>query len=282
MITSRPGSGGMADTQSHDLRPRWRSLRASSADADPARSSASGPRIEALFTVTNTTPSTLPLTVNYATADGTAIAGTRLHGHQRHAHLRPRRDHRDDPRADPRRRRRQIRPDLYASISPTPSRPPSRRARPSARSATATTAAKFYVVNDATSTIGGTNTAYKYQASGTAAGALRPQPERPGPARRRDHRRRHHRMGRGRQQERLRLQHRRHAARLLVGRRPEFLAPSSPASPPTAPTSGWWIATPTRSTSTPAPPAASPAARMRPAASASPAARTATPIPRTS
>ena len=58
--------------------------------------------------------------------------------------------------------------------------------------------------------------------------------------------------------------------------------PSSTASPPTAPTSGWWIATATRSTSTPAPPAASPAARMRPAASASSAARTATPTPRTS
>jgi DNA-binding beta-propeller fold protein YncE len=35
-----------------------------------------GPENEALFTVTNTTPSTLPLTVNYATADGTAAAGT--------------------------------------------------------------------------------------------------------------------------------------------------------------------------------------------------------------
>jgi len=34
-----------------------------------------GPENEALFTITNTTPSTLPLTVNYTTADGTALAG---------------------------------------------------------------------------------------------------------------------------------------------------------------------------------------------------------------
>src|SRR5581483_3660177 len=34
-----------------------------------------GTENEALFTVTNTTPSTLPLTVSYATADGTALAG---------------------------------------------------------------------------------------------------------------------------------------------------------------------------------------------------------------
>jgi glucose/arabinose dehydrogenase len=34
-----------------------------------------GPENEALFTVTNTAASTLPLTVNYATADGTAVAG---------------------------------------------------------------------------------------------------------------------------------------------------------------------------------------------------------------
>jgi len=35
-----------------------------------------GTENEAVFTVTNTTPSTLPLTVNYSTADGTAKAGT--------------------------------------------------------------------------------------------------------------------------------------------------------------------------------------------------------------
>jgi DNA-binding beta-propeller fold protein YncE len=35
-----------------------------------------GPENEALFTITNTTASTLPLTVNYATADGSAVAGT--------------------------------------------------------------------------------------------------------------------------------------------------------------------------------------------------------------
>ncbi|MFO0809261.1 MAG: Calx-beta domain-containing protein [Gemmataceae bacterium] len=35
-----------------------------------------GTESEAVFTVTNTTPSTLPVTVNYATADGTAVAGS--------------------------------------------------------------------------------------------------------------------------------------------------------------------------------------------------------------
>ena len=136
---------------------------------------------------------------------------------------------------------------------------------------------KFYVVDG-----GSSDSTYQYASSWRRAGQQRPGQRRHRPARRRDHRGRHHRMGRGRQQERLRLQHRRRPARLLVGRRPEFLRASSPASPPTAPTSGWWIATPTRSTSTPAPPAGSPAARMRPAVSASSAAGTATPIPRTS
>jgi sugar lactone lactonase YvrE len=43
--------------------------------SDPSRIYWFGPESEALFTVSISTPSTLPLTVNYATADGTAVAG---------------------------------------------------------------------------------------------------------------------------------------------------------------------------------------------------------------
>jgi hypothetical protein len=44
--------------------------------ATPSQIVRFGPENEALFTVTNTTPSTLPLTVSYATADGTAVGGS--------------------------------------------------------------------------------------------------------------------------------------------------------------------------------------------------------------
>ena len=90
-----------------------------------------------------------------------------LHGHQRHAHLRPRRHHRDDPRADPRQRQPDHSPDLHAQSLQSPGGHALARPGHGHDRSPATQAAKFYVVNDATPSLGGTNTAYKYQASGT-------------------------------------------------------------------------------------------------------------------
>ena len=65
-------------------------------------------------------------------------------------------------------------------------------------------ATKFYVVNDASS-----DRTYEYTATGASERGLRPEQRQHRPARRRQHGRRGQGLGRGRQQEGLRLQHRR-------------------------------------------------------------------------
>ncbi len=73
------GSGGMVNPYQMVLGPYgdlYVSATGSPTDPDDSQIFDFGAENEAVFTVMNTTPSTLPLTVNYATADGTAIAGT--------------------------------------------------------------------------------------------------------------------------------------------------------------------------------------------------------------
>jgi DNA-binding beta-propeller fold protein YncE len=125
-----------------------------------------GPENEALFTVTNTTASTLPLTVNYATLNGTAVAGTNytaINGTFTFA---------------PGVTSETIRvPLLDSGSQPTSLNFTVNLSNPQAATlsrsqATGTIqpsdqAAKFYVVNDATPSLGGTNTDYKYESSGT-------------------------------------------------------------------------------------------------------------------
>jgi DNA-binding beta-propeller fold protein YncE len=125
-----------------------------------------GTENEMLFTVTNTTASTQPLTVNYATADGTALAGTNYVATSGTLTFAPGVT------------TETIRVPLLDSGSQTSaltfavnlSNPEA--ATISRNQATGTIApsdenAKFYVVNGASSSNGGTNTAFKYQASGT-------------------------------------------------------------------------------------------------------------------
>jgi sugar lactone lactonase YvrE len=67
------GAGGMANIHRMAFGPDGDLYVAA---LSPTQIMRFGPENEAVFTVTNTTASTLPLTVNYATADGTAVAGT--------------------------------------------------------------------------------------------------------------------------------------------------------------------------------------------------------------
>jgi DNA-binding beta-propeller fold protein YncE len=126
-----------------------------------------GPENEALFTVTNTTPSTLPLTVNYATADGRAIAGTNYTATSGTFTFAPGATTAtiDVPILDS---GSQTAPLTFTLTLSNPEAATLSRSQATGTIAPSDQAAKFYVVNDATPTIGGTNTAYKYQPSGTA------------------------------------------------------------------------------------------------------------------
>jgi DNA-binding beta-propeller fold protein YncE len=125
-----------------------------------------GTENEALFTVSLSTPFALPVTVNYATADGTAAAGTNYTATSGTLTFAP------GATSDT------IRVPLLDSGSQTTSLTFSvvlsnpQAATLSQSQGTGTIApsdqrAKFYVVNGATPSSGGTNTAYKYQSSGT-------------------------------------------------------------------------------------------------------------------
>jgi sugar lactone lactonase YvrE len=125
-----------------------------------------GTENEALFNVSLSTASSEPVTVNYATADGTAVAGanyTAASGTLTFA---------------PGVTTQTVRVPILDSgsqttaLSFTVSLSNPQGATLSQSQATGTSvpsdmAAKFFVVNDATSSLGGTNTAYKYQVSGT-------------------------------------------------------------------------------------------------------------------
>jgi glucose/arabinose dehydrogenase len=125
-----------------------------------------GTENEALFTVTNTTASTLPLTVTYATSDGTAIAGrdyTATSGTFTFA-----------PGVTTDTIRVPLLDDGVVqsglSFNLTLSNPVAATLSRATAAGTITDTdgpSKFYVVNDATSSLGGTNTTYKYLANGT-------------------------------------------------------------------------------------------------------------------
>jgi sugar lactone lactonase YvrE len=121
---------------------------------------------ESLFTVTNTTASTLPLTVNYATADGTAIAGTNYTASSGTFTFAPGATTAmiAVPILDS---GSQTTPLTFSLTLSNPEAATLSRSQATGTIAPGDQNAKFYVVNDATPTIGGTNTAYKYQPSGT-------------------------------------------------------------------------------------------------------------------
>jgi sugar lactone lactonase YvrE len=157
------GSGGMSNVYGMAFGPDG-DLYVTS--VTPSQIMRFGTEKEAVFTVTNTTPSTIPLTVNYATADGTALAGrdyVATSGTLTFA-----------PGVTSETIRVPLLDDGVAqsglAFTLTLSNPVAATLSRSQATGTITdsdAAAKFYVVNDATSSLGGTNTAYKYQASGS-------------------------------------------------------------------------------------------------------------------
>jgi DNA-binding beta-propeller fold protein YncE len=121
-----------------------------------------GTENEALFTVTNTTPSTLPLTVNYATADGTAVAGTNYTATSGTFTFAPgvTSDTIRVPLLDS---GSQTTPLAFTLTLSNPEAATLSRSQATGTIAPSDQKAKFYVVNGATASLGGTNTAYKYQ-----------------------------------------------------------------------------------------------------------------------
>jgi DNA-binding beta-propeller fold protein YncE len=125
-----------------------------------------GTENEALFTITNTTASTLPLTVNYATADGTALAGTNYTATSGTFTFAPgvTSDTIRVPLLDS---GSQTTPLTFTLNLSNPEAATLSRSQATGTIAPSDQKAKFYVVNGATASSGGTNTAYKYQPSGT-------------------------------------------------------------------------------------------------------------------
>ena len=107
----RPGVSGPSSTTSRT---------SASTAARPSRRGTRA-RTTMTFTVTLSAASDAPVTVNYATADGTRHGRQRLPGHVGHADLRPRRDEQDHHRAGQRRPARRIRRVLLRQ--PRPPRP---------------------------------------------------------------------------------------------------------------------------------------------------------------
>lgn len=126
-----------------------------------------GTENEALFTVTNTTASTLPLTMNYTTADGTAVAGINYVATSGTLTFAPGITS-DTIRVTLLDSGNQTTPLTFTLTLSNPEAATLSRSQATGTIQPSDGAAKFYVVNDATAAIGGTNTAYKYQPAGAA------------------------------------------------------------------------------------------------------------------
>jgi sugar lactone lactonase YvrE len=135
--------------------------------ADPSHIYWFGTENEAVFTVSLSSAFPVPVTVNYATADGTAHAGTNYTSTSGTLTFAPGIT------------TQTIRVPILDSGSQTtalaftfnlsnPTAATLSRSQATGTIASSDQKAKFYVINDAISSIGGTNTAFKYQPSGTA------------------------------------------------------------------------------------------------------------------
>jgi DNA-binding beta-propeller fold protein YncE len=126
-----------------------------------------GTESEAVFTVTVSTPSSLPVNVDFITADGSAVAGTNYAATGGTVIIPASATTKsicvltlDDGTVDP---------SLTFTVKlANATGGVMTRSQGIGTISDSDVAAKFYVVNDATSTIGGTNTVYKYQPTGTA------------------------------------------------------------------------------------------------------------------
>jgi sugar lactone lactonase YvrE len=161
------GSGGLSSPRSLAFGPNGDLYVSCTASLATSQIMDFGTENEAVFTVTNTTPSTLPLTVNYATADGTAIAGTNYTATSGTLTFAPGWTTATIavPTLDS---GSQTAPLTFALNLSSPVGGSLARGQATGTIAPSDGAAKFYVVNDATSSLGGTNTAFKYQSSGAA------------------------------------------------------------------------------------------------------------------
>jgi hypothetical protein len=127
-----------------------------------------GTESEVVFTVTNTTASTLPLTVNYATgsAGDTAVAGTNYTAASGTLTFAPGWTTAtiDVPTLDS---GSQTSPLTFTLNLSNPEGATLSQSQSTGTIAPSDQKAKFYVVNQAAPTLGGTDTAFKYQSSGT-------------------------------------------------------------------------------------------------------------------
>jgi DNA-binding beta-propeller fold protein YncE len=125
-----------------------------------------GSETEAPFKVSLSTTFAEPVTVSYATADGTAKAGTNYTATSGTLTFAPGVTSKtiDVPLLDSASQTTSL--SFTVNLS-NPQAATLSQSQGTGTIAPSDQAAKFYVVNDATPTIGGTNTAYKYQASGT-------------------------------------------------------------------------------------------------------------------
>jgi DNA-binding beta-propeller fold protein YncE len=126
-----------------------------------------GTENEARFTVSLSAPFAEPVTVNYATADGTAVAGTNYTATGGTLNFAPgvTSETIDVPILDS---GSQTTPLTFTLTLSNPQAATLAQSQATGTIAPSDQNAKFYVVNDATASLGGTNTAYKYQPSGAA------------------------------------------------------------------------------------------------------------------
>jgi hypothetical protein len=157
------GSGGMVNARHMVFGPDGDLYVASEALSQIMRF---GNENEALFTVTNTTPSTLALAVYYATSDGTAIAGRDYTATSGTFTFAP--GVSTDTIGLPILDDGVVQSGLSFNLTLSNPVAAALSQATAAGSITDTDgASKFLVLNDATSSLGGTNTTYKYLSNGT-------------------------------------------------------------------------------------------------------------------
>jgi sugar lactone lactonase YvrE len=159
------GSGGMANIHRMAFGPDG-DLYVAALNPTPAQIMRFGTENEALFTVSSTTASTLPLTVSYATADGSAKAGTNYTATPSGTFTFAPGITSDTIRVPILDSGSQTTSLTFTVTLSSPVAATLGQSQGTGTIAPSDQAAKFYVVNDSTPSLGGTNTDYKYQVSG--------------------------------------------------------------------------------------------------------------------
>jgi DNA-binding beta-propeller fold protein YncE len=161
------GSGGMSILSRLAFGPNGDLyVSVGGAGADASRIYWFGTENEAVFTASLSAPFAVPVTVNYATAHGTAVAGTNYTATSGTLTFAP--GVTTETIRVPILESGSQTSSLTFSVNLSSPQPATiSQGQGTGTIAPSDQAAKFYVVNDAISTLGGTNTDYKYQVSGT-------------------------------------------------------------------------------------------------------------------